>query len=250
MTVAPGLVWSAVDGGGSSDQPSRVWVVRVLALNHGPGERAELFGDVVRELGHKLVEWDLTSQGRPPDVADAVMLFGGAPNVGEELEYPWLEDEYELLRGWVGAGTPVLGICLGAQTLAHSAGARVARADEPEVGIYEVSLTDEGRRDSVVGVLPDRFEAVLSHSFGFEVPAGAVEIASSPGRVQGFRLGDRAWGLQFHPEVRREQVLGWWSRRSWLPKPLAELERDLDEKLGEAQRQGRALCAAFLEAAG
>jgi GMP synthase (glutamine-hydrolysing) len=225
--------------------------MRVLALNHGPGERAEVFGDVVREFGHALVEWDLPAHGRPPDDADAdaVMLFGGAPNVGEEDEYSWLEDEYELLRDWVAAGTPVLGICLGAQTLAHSAGARVARAEEPEIGFYEVALTDEGRRDPVVGVLPERFEALFSHSFAFEVPPGAVEIASSPGRSQGFRLGDRAWGLQFHPEVRREQVLGWWSRRSWLPKPLAELERELDEKLAEAERHGRALCGAFLEAA-
>ena len=73
--------------------------MRVLSLEHGPGERAELFGDVVREQGHELVEWDLPAQGRPPMEADAVMLFGGAANVGEEDNYPWLEDEYELLRG-------------------------------------------------------------------------------------------------------------------------------------------------------
>ncbi|MBV8081290.1 MAG: type 1 glutamine amidotransferase, partial [Actinobacteria bacterium] len=80
----------------------------------------------------------------------------------------------------------------------------------------------------------------------FDVPPGAVEIAASPGRTQAFRLGERAWGLQFHPEVRREQVLTWWGRRSWLPKPLEELTRDLDEKLAAVQRDGRAICEAFL----
>lgn len=224
----------------------------VLSLVHGAGEGAEVFGDVVRERGHELVEWNLPEQGPPTSGADAdaVMLFGGEPNVGEEDRYPWLSDEYTLLRDWIGAGTPVLGICLGAQTLAHAAGGRVARTGEPQVGFREVTLTQAGERDPVVGVLPSRFEALFSNSFAFEVPPGAVEIAHSPGRSQGFRLGERAWGLQFHPEVRREQVLEWWDSRSWLPKPLEELTRELDEKIGAIERDGRALCAAFLDAVG
>src|SRR5581483_12191457 len=101
--------------------------MRVLALVHGPTERAEVFGEVVREHGHELVEWELPVRGRPAVDADAVIVFGGEQNVGEEDRYPWLEDEYELLRGWVDSGTPLLGICLGAQTLAHAAGARVGK---------------------------------------------------------------------------------------------------------------------------
>jgi GMP synthase (glutamine-hydrolysing) len=223
--------------------------MRVLAVVHGETERAETFGDVVRERGDQLVEWDLPARGRPPESADAVLVFGGAQNVGEEDRYPWLEDEYALLRGWVDTRTPVLGICLGGQTLAHAAGGRVTRADEPQVGVREVTLTAAGEDDPVLGVLPPRFEALFSNAYSFEVPPGGVELARSAGRVQGFRLGQRAWGLQFHPEVRREQVLAWWGRRSWLPKPLEELERELDEKLARIQRDGRALCEAFLAAA-
>jgi GMP synthase-like glutamine amidotransferase len=221
--------------------------MRVLALVHGAGERSETFGDVVREHGHELLEWDLPERGRPSVDADAVMLFGGAPNVGEEDRYPWLDDEYELLRAWVDAGTPVLGVCLGAQTLAHTAGGRVAATPEAQVGFREVALTAEGKRDPVLGVLPETFTALFSNSYAFDVPPGAVAVATSPGRTQAFRLGERAWGLQFHPEVRREQVLHWWGRRSWLPKPLEELERELDENLAGIQRDGRAICAAFLE---
>jgi GMP synthase (glutamine-hydrolysing) len=223
--------------------------MRVLSLVHGETERAETFGDVVREHGHELVEWELPERGRPTVDANAVMLFGGEQNVGEEDRYPWLEDEYELLRGWVAAGTPVLGVCLGAQTLAHAAGGSVTKSDEPQVGFREVTLTDAGKRDPVLGVLPERFEALLSCSYEFDVPPGAVAIATTGARTQGYRLGRRAWGLAFHPEVRREQVLDWWGSRSWLPKSLEELERELDEKIDAIQRDGRAICRAFLEVA-
>jgi GMP synthase-like glutamine amidotransferase len=71
--------------------------MRVLAITHGPSVRPELFGDVVVEAGHELVEWDIRTQGPPPDGFDAVMVFGGDQNVGEEVEHPWLHDEYETL---------------------------------------------------------------------------------------------------------------------------------------------------------
>ena len=80
--------------------------MRVLALTHGPRVRSERFGEIVREQRHELVEWELPTQGPPPDGFDAVMVFGGRMNVGEEPDNPWLADEYELLRGWVAAELP------------------------------------------------------------------------------------------------------------------------------------------------
>jgi GMP synthase-like glutamine amidotransferase len=223
--------------------------MRVLAIVHGATEASAVFGEVVREHRHELVEWELPVHGRPGPGADAVMVFGGAQNVGEEDRYPWLEEEYDLLRGWVASGVPVLGVCLGAQTLAHATGARVARTDTPQVGILEATLTHAGARDPLLGVLPAHFEALFSNDFAFDVPADAVDLARSPGRTQAFRVGGRAWGVQWHPEVQREQVLDWWRQRSWLPKPLVELEHELDEKIAGVERDGRALCAAFLAVA-
>jgi len=223
--------------------------LRVLSLTHGPLVRAEIFGDVVREVGHEHVEWELPTQGRPPRAFDAVIVFGGRMNVGEELANPWLHDEYELLRACVSGGTPLLGVCLGAQTLAHAMGAWVGRATRPEIGFHEIELTDEGERDAVIGVLPRRFEALQGHSYAFDIPDGAVELATSPVSPQAYRLDERAWALQFHPEVRREQVLEWWKNREELPTPLDELAEDLHEKLPRWQHHGRALCRAFLAAA-
>jgi len=223
--------------------------VRVLALIHGPRVRSERFGEIVREQGHELVEWELPTQGPPPDGFDAVMVFGGRMNVGEEADNPWLDDEYELLRGWVAEEKPLLGVCLGAQTLAYATGGRVGRAPLGQAGFYEVALSDDGRDDPVLGVLPERFEALLVNAYEFEPPPAATRLAATPEQQQAFRVGRRAWGVQFHPEVRKEQVLGWWSDGRALPQPLPVLGELLDAKLPSWHDLGRKICLAFLEAA-
>ena len=223
--------------------------MRVLALTHGPRVRSERFGKIVREEGHELVEWELPTQGAPPDGFDAVMVFGGRMNVGEEADNPWLDDEYELLRGWVAAELPLLGVCLGGQTLAHATGGRVGRAPCWRAGFYDVELSDEGRDDPVLGALPDRFEALFANAYEFEPSPEATRLAAAAGQQEAFRVGRRAWGMQFHPEARKEQVVAWWSDGRPLPRPLPALADELDAKLPSWQALGREVCLAFLAAA-
>lgn len=224
--------------------------MRVLSVNHGPLVRSELFGEVVRGAGHELVEWEIGAEPRPRGEIDAALVLGGHMNVGEEARYPWLEEEYDLLRGFVESGTPLFAICLGAQTLAHAFGARVAKLPARQAGFIPVELTGEGIADPVLGVLPARFEALVGNAYAFELPEDALELATSEVQPQGFRLGQRAWAVQFHPEARRGQVLKWFeSDGDALPRPLAELERELEAKIEGWHRLGRALCAAFLAAA-
>lgn len=218
-------------------------------MTHGPRVRSELFGDVIREQGHELVEWELPTQGPPPDGFDAVIVFGGRMNVGEEDENPWLLDEYELMRAWVADETPLLGVCLGGQTLAHATGGSTHRGPRWHAGFYEVALTDDGKNDPVLGVLPERFEALLANAYEFEPPPYATRLAELPGQQQGFRVGPRAWGIQFHPEARKEQVLTWWSDGRKLPRPLPELADELDAKLPAWHELGRKVCLAFLSEA-
>jgi len=224
--------------------------VHVLSVIHGPTVRSELFGDVITAGGHELVEWEIGTGPQPDGGFDAVLVLGGHQNVGEEAENPWLEDEYELLREWVASETPLFGICLGAQTLAHAFGGRVAPIGQQQAGFNEVWLTDVGRSDPVLGVLPPRFDALFGNAYGFEVPEEAVLLADSEIQPQAFRMGERAWAVQFHPEARRQQVLGWFAGGTDdLPRPLDELERELDAKMGEWQELGTRLCQAFLRAA-
>jgi len=222
--------------------------MRVLAVIHGPAVRPELFADVIAEEGHELEEWDIRLQGAPPRDFDAVMVFGGDQNVGEETSHPWLHDEYEALRYWVEKRTPLLGVCLGAQTLAYALGAAVRPIGSTLAGFYAAELTDEGVADPVLGVLPRRFESLNAQAYRFELPAGAVELVTGP-TPQGFRMNGSAWAVQFHPEVRRDQVVQWFAEDPTIPKPLDELVAEVDEKLAMWQDRGRALCHAFLATA-
>jgi GMP synthase-like glutamine amidotransferase len=217
--------------------------MRILAVIHSPDAGPELFEEVVADAGHELVPWDMRSDGPPPRDTEAVMVFGGDQNVGEEKLYPWLDDEYAALRAWVGGGTPLLGVCLGAQTLAHAFGARVAKREPQLAGFYETELTDAGAADPVLGVLPRSFEAFNANGYAFEIPPDAVELARGPVH-QAFRLGDRAWAMQFHPEIRRDHVMRWFEHDS--PRPPEEIATELDRKLPAWQELGRRLCTAFL----
>jgi GMP synthase-like glutamine amidotransferase len=218
--------------------------MKVLAVIHSDEAGPELFTEVLAEDGHELVVWDIRTQGSPPQDADAVMVFGGDQNVGEEVEHPWLHEEYDALRRWVDGGTPLLGVCLGGQTLAHAFGATVGRAPETLAGFYETTLTDAGAADPVVGVLPRRFEAFNANAYTFEAPPGATPLAEGP-VLQAFRIGEKAWAVQFHPEIRRTHVLTWFEDDT-TPRTPDEISAQLDEKLDEWQELGRRLCRAFL----
>ena len=234
----------------SSGRGLRSVQMRILAVNHGPTVRSELFGDVIRDDGHELVEWELPAQGVPSENGfDAFLVFGGRMNIGEEDRYPWLLDEYGLLRSWVAEEKPLLTVCLGAQALAHATGGTVGRSPRWNAGFYDVTLTSEGEADPILGALPERFEAFLANAYEFQPGPAATRLASTSNQQQAFRVGERAWGVQFHPEARKEQVLQWWSDGRKLERPLPVLSAELDEKMPAWHELGRRLCRAFLREA-
>ena len=134
-------------------------------------------------------------------------------------------------------------ICLGAQTLAHAFGGRVAKLRRAAGRLRRGVADRRGPRDPVLGVLPPRFEALVGNGYGFELPGrGGASSPTSEIQPQAFRLGERAWAVQFHPEARREQVLDWFAdddRVGTLPRPLDELERELEAKIDGWHRLGR-----------
>jgi GMP synthase-like glutamine amidotransferase len=226
--------------------------MRILSVDHGPLVRSELFGEVIAAEGHELVEWEIGAAPQPAGTFDAWIVLGGHQNVGEEEQYPWLQEEYDLLRDLVESETPLFAICLGAQTLSHAFGGAVRKLPGQQAGFAEVWLTEEGARDPVLGVLPPRFEALFGNSYAFDVPGPGIELAASAAHSQAFRIGERAWAVQFHPEARKNNVTRWFEedeRVGTLPRPLLELEEELEAKIGGWHELGRELCLAFLAAA-
>jgi GMP synthase (glutamine-hydrolysing) len=224
--------------------------VNVLSIVHPGDAGSELFGPLVRELGHSLDELSFAN-GSPPrlDGYDAVLVFGGSMHVDQEEQHPWLRDEATWLRTLIERPQPTLGICLGSQLLAGAAGAWVGPLPVPEIGWREVELTDAGAADPVLAALPPRFEALEWHHYGHGLPHGAVALAHSNASLQGFRLGDSCWGVQFHPEVTEPQLDRWLADKTDQPADTEQLRAETRERISGWNELGRRLCRSFLAAA-
>jgi len=227
--------------------------VHVLAVIHGEKVRAGIFGDVLRERGHVLEEWSLAWDVPPPrplDAYGAVLVFGGAMHADQDDHHPWLREENFILQRLLGLGMPLLGVCLGAQLLAKASHADVRPASSPEIGWHPVELTDAAAEDQVFARLPDRFHAFQWHYYTHDLPAGAHELACSGVCTQAFRLGERAWGIQFHAEVNRETIESWvLADGREVPTDPKELLVETEQRLPTWNEIGRDLCVGFLEAA-
>jgi GMP synthase (glutamine-hydrolysing) len=224
--------------------------VNVLSITHGGDAGMELFEPLVVEAGHRLDEWSF-EQGEPPplDRYDAVLVFGGFMHPDQDDLHPWLRDELDWLGELIGRPQPTLGICLGSELLAQAAGAWVGRLPVPEIGWGEVELTDAAAADPVFSALPSRFEGLLWHHYAHDLPEGAVALAHSAASLQAFRLGERCWGVQFHPEVTEPQLGRWIGDASDPPPHPERLLAETSERISGWNELGRRLCRSFLAAA-
>ena len=226
--------------------------MRILSITHGPTVPGGVFDDVVEAAGHELERWVVPFGGLPQPVSsyDALMVFGGSMHPDQNEQFGWLEREAEVLARALVEGVPVLGVCLGAQMLARAAGAWVGPAPEPEVGWFDIELTAAGLSDPVLGVLAPRTEAFQWHLYTFGIPDGGTELARSKVCTQAFRVGARAWGIQFHAEVTLEMMRAWTNEDpDDLPVDAEDFLEAAETRIAHWNDQGRALCAAFLEIA-
>ncbi|HWB66474.1 MAG TPA: type 1 glutamine amidotransferase [Mycobacteriales bacterium] len=178
-------------------------------IQHTPGEEPGWLADWLPARGLTLDVAHPYRDGVVPPLADAAALIvlGGPMGAYDDEAAPWLSEVRSRMREAVTAGLPTLGICLGAQLLAVALGGVVERgAAGPELGLGEVDVPD-GDALLPAGVLPVvqwHYDTVT------ELPTDAVLLASSVAYpVQAFRIGECAWGLQFHVEAGPEMVKAW-----------------------------------------
>jgi GMP synthase-like glutamine amidotransferase len=227
--------------------------VEVLTLVHGDGGGPSLFREVLDARGDSVVEVRLHRGERPekePGAYGAVLVLGGKAHPDEDATYPWLGPEVAYLERVLRDRVPAFGVCLGAELLARAAGGPVERSPRPEIGWIPLELTAEAEDDPVFSVLPHRFPAFQWHEYSAGVPPGAVELARGDGGPQAFRLGDTVWGVQFHPEVRLDQLVAWIrSYGTRAPVPPEPFIADAKRHIAAWNDLGRSLCARFLAAA-
>jgi len=225
--------------------------VNVLSIVHDGDAGAELFGPLVAEAGHRVDERSFAAGMPPPplDGYDAVLVFGGAMHPDQDDRYPWLREEVDWLGGLLSGPVPTLGICLGSELLARATGACVGPLAVPQIGWDEIELTEAGAADPVLSALPPRFEGFLWHHYAHDLPEGAVALAHSAASLQAFRLRDRCWGVQFHPEVTELQLLRWIGDESDPPPDPERLRAETRERISGWNELGRRLCRSFLAAA-
>jgi GMP synthase (glutamine-hydrolysing) len=234
--------------------------MRALAIVHQPDAGPGVFADEMTDRGVELDRWTLSERGTAPPrkIADydAVLTFGGAMHADQEDRHPWLRFEKDFLAAMIDDGMPLLAVCLGSQLLADAAGGSARRASEPEIGWFEVEITDEGAADPVIGPFAPGFTGFQWHSYEGVPPDGAAILARSPVCTQAYRIGEHAWAIQFHAEVTAADAALWIDdyrsdedavRIGIDPKALRE---ETERRIGDWNRLGRELCGHFLETIG
>jgi GMP synthase (glutamine-hydrolysing) len=183
----------------------------VLVFQHDPYDGPGYLGEALQRRGASLTIVRLDKDEAIPDTStyDMLLVMGGGMNVYQEDKYPWLVEETHVIRKAVEADKAVLGVCLGGQLLAKALGAPVHLGAATEIGLTPILLTEAGESDPLFeGLHP--VEAVEWHDDTFDVPSGAIALASSKGCAhQAFRFGQWVYGLQFHPEVSPGMLAEW-----------------------------------------
>ncbi|MFN7021851.1 MAG: type 1 glutamine amidotransferase [Phycisphaerales bacterium] len=187
----------------------------ILVLQHWPAGMPGRVGLTLRDHGFKL---DLRTPHDQPgavpadiDDLDGLIILGGPQNVTDIAQYPWMQQEAELIRAMHAAQRPVVGICLGAQLIAHAlggGGGAVGPRDKPALGFHPLGLTPAGQTDPVLaGIL---WTAPQFFSCGQEIkqlPPGATNLSGTPATpIQAFKAGLRTFGFLFHFECDRPML--------------------------------------------
>lgn len=181
----------------------------IAALFHVPFEKLGLIEDWIFKTGYVLNEYHLYDDPILPRIHefDMLIVMGGPMSVNDEELYPWLAAEKELIRGCRDSEKPVLGICLGAQLIASALGSRVFHGRHTEIGWFPVKFNRGEEILKLFPSLPANTTVFHWHGDTFGLPKDSLLLASSEiTPVQAFIAYKKLLGLQFHPEIKPENI--------------------------------------------
>jgi GMP synthase (glutamine-hydrolysing) len=218
---------------------------RLMVFQHVAAEPLGTLHARIRARGHRIRfhNFQRHPEAQPSvDRYQGLVVLGGPMNVEDQHRLPHLRTELAAIESALRQDKPVLGICLGAQLLAHVLGAPVRRHAQHEIGWYDLQTTVPGRTDPVLGTLGDQSPVFQWHAFTFDLPAGAVQLARTDTcEQQAFRYGQNAYGFQFHLEADAAMI------ERWLRLPVYR-EELLAAGIGRDERSIRAATQTLIAA--
>lgn len=183
--------------------------MQIQLIQHAPFENPGAIMSWAIERGYQINSTHTYKGEQLPDLTeiDFLIIMGGPQSTIELDKYPYLRDEVALIQQAINNKKTVLGICLGAQLITESLGAKTEPSPNKEIGIFPIKLTNEGEQDPVFGFFPKIFDVMHWHNDMPAIPAGAILLAASNGCPhQVIRYGDRVYAVQFHMEMTKELV--------------------------------------------
>jgi GMP synthase-like glutamine amidotransferase len=191
-------------------------MTRVLVVLNSPTSTMGRLEQLLPEAG---LDPHLTPGSELPETLDGfagVVLLGGGFMPDDDVHHPFLARERRLTTEALESGLPLLGLCLGGQLLAQVTGGVVTeRSGETERGMCPLTVLPAAGDDPVFGDLPgvpdEPLWMIENHADSVTTlpPSATLLVSSGECPIQAFRVGDAAWGLQFHPEARPERVATW-----------------------------------------
>ena len=181
--------------------------MRAHYLQHVPFEGLGSIEPWLTAEGYKITQTRFFDSAALPDLQgiDLLIVMGGPMSVNDEEKFPWLVEEKKFIRDAIESGTPVLGICLGAQLIASAMGAAVYGNPHKEIGWFPVRGV--ASPDADVFSFPPSMDVFHWHGETFDLSPGAIHLARSEGcENQAFQLGSSVIGLQFHLETTVESA--------------------------------------------
>lgn len=208
----------------------------MLVFRHVPYEHLGLIAPALEAAGLEYEYVDLPPDANRPldlETARGLIFMGGPMSVNDDLDY--VRREMEVIRQAARGGLPMLGVCLGAQLIAKALGARVYRNVVKEIGWFPVRWREAAAEDALLAGLPNPATVFHWHGETFDLPEGAVWLASSDAcRHQAFRRGENIYGLQFHLEVTPGMISGWLEEDA-NSADVREVAHRIDPEFGAAE---------------